>query len=298
MELRRETNLDVSDSFRQTIFGELIRDALERLLVSQHRTGVGETSEILVQVVVSILEDKLAQALRTFRGQLDSALLGELDQGLEAQRPVEMDVQVRFGEALEQLARERSRGRQSWGPRLYSSVMPRRSSYVVTFVGRDRPGLVETVAAIVARHGANWEESRMTRMAGEFAGILSVSVPGGNAAALVSDLEGLRKEGLDLVIKESTAERSAAGPTVKLEIFGPDRPGIVEEAFRALAERGVNVEELHTECISAPMTGQPLFRATAMLLLPADRTLAQLRADLDSLADELALDLSVEEPAD
>ena len=69
----------------------------------------------------------------------------------------------------------------------------------------------------------------------------------------------------------------------------------MEEAFRALAERGVNVEELHTECISAPMTGQPLFHATAMLLLPADRTLSELRTDLDSLADELTLDLSVEE---
>lgn len=177
-------------------------------------------------------------------------------------------------------------------------VMSKRSSYVVTFVGRDRPGLVETVAAIVAQNGANWEESRMTRMAGEFAGILSVSAPEASSAALLSDFEGLRTEGLDLVIKESTAESSTSGPTVKLEIFGPDRPGIVEEAFRALAGRGVNVEELHTECISAPMTGEPLFRATAMLLLPAERTLTELRKDLDSLADELALDLSLEESAD
>jgi glycine cleavage system regulatory protein len=35
-----------------------------------------------------------------------------------------------------------------------------------------------------------------------------------------------------------------------------------------------------------------------MLLLPAERTLTELRKDLDSLADELALDLSLEESAD
>lgn len=169
------------------------------------------------------------------------------------------------------------------------------SFFVVTFVGRDRPGLVEAVAATVKKHGGNWEESRMARLAGEFAGILSVSVATGNADLLMAALEGLRQEGLELVVRESTETPAVYEAPVKLEIFGQDRPGIVEEASRALARRGVNVEDLHTETLSAPMTGESLFRATAMLRLPRGRSVEHLRKDLDALADELTLDLHVDE---
>ena len=43
---------------------------------------------------------------------------------------------------------------------------------VMTVIGKDRTGLVETLAEIVAGHGGNWLESRMCRLGGEFAGIL------------------------------------------------------------------------------------------------------------------------------
>ena len=45
-------------------------------------------------------------------------------------------------------------------------------SLVVTVIGKDRPGLVESVSAVVEEHGGSWVESRMSRLAGEFAGIL------------------------------------------------------------------------------------------------------------------------------
>jgi len=48
---------------------------------------------------------------------------------------------------------------------------------VLTLIGPDRPGLVESVAARVAAHGGNWLESRMAHLAGQFAGILRVEVP-------------------------------------------------------------------------------------------------------------------------
>ena len=47
---------------------------------------------------------------------------------------------------------------------------------VLTLIGPDRAGLVEAVAAVVADHGGNWLESRMSRLAGQFAGILEVEV--------------------------------------------------------------------------------------------------------------------------
>ena len=54
-----------------------------------------------------------------------------------------------------------------------------RTSLVLTIIGDDRPGIVEQLAEEVLDAGANWEESRMARLAGKFAGLLRVSVEAG-----------------------------------------------------------------------------------------------------------------------
>ncbi|MGH7106161.1 MAG: ACT domain-containing protein, partial [Acetobacteraceae bacterium] len=56
------------------------------------------------------------------------------------------------------------------------------TSLVVTFVGRDRPGLAHALAEAVAAADGNWLESRLARLAGEFAGIVLVGVPAAKLA--------------------------------------------------------------------------------------------------------------------
>ena len=55
---------------------------------------------------------------------------------------------------------------------------------VLTLIGADRPGLVESLAKRVAAHRGNWVESRMAHLAGQFAGILRVEVPAANVRSL------------------------------------------------------------------------------------------------------------------
>jgi len=78
-----------------------------------------------------------------------------------------------------------------------------------------------------------------------------------------------------------------------LEIIGPDRPGIVREITRALAAQRINVEELSTECVSAPMSGEPLFQARAKLLLPAGVSVADLRQSLEPAASEIGVEFTI-----
>ena len=59
---------------------------------------------------------------------------------------------------------------------------------VLTVIGADRPGLVSAVSAPVERHGGSWQQSQMARLAGEFAGIVLVSVPEAAVEALEADL--------------------------------------------------------------------------------------------------------------
>ena len=164
---------------------------------------------------------------------------------------------------------------------------------VMTVIGHDRPGLVELVASVVADHGGNWLESRMCRLGGEFAGILRVRVPAANELRLRAALAGLAGRGLNVLVQQDPDEATGGTATAQLELVGQDRPGIVRQISAALAAHGVNVEELHTECASAPMSGEPLFKATARLRVPAQCDTTALRTELERIAADLLVDLSL-----
>lgn len=167
---------------------------------------------------------------------------------------------------------------------------------VMTVIGKDRPGLVESVASLVQQHGGNWMESRMCRLGGEFAGILRVQVESDHERALFDALKGLQSQGLSVVVHPDRAD-VAPGQTrfAAIEIVAQDRPGIVRQITAVLARQGVNVEELSTECASAPMSGETLFKATARLSIPESCPLPTLRADLETIAGDLMADIRLQE---
>jgi len=169
-------------------------------------------------------------------------------------------------------------------------------SLVMTVIGQDRPGLVESVAELVAGHGGNWLESRMSRLGGQFAGILRVEVPGDKEPALAAALEQLAARGLTVVVHPDQVHTGAdAGRVSVLEIVGQDRPGIVRQIASALARHGVNVEELETECASAAMSGETLFKARARLKIPPSCNAEQLRQELETIAADLIVEISLAE---
>jgi glycine cleavage system regulatory protein len=80
---------------------------------------------------------------------------------------------------------------------------------------------------------------------------------------------------------------------VHLELSGPDRPGIVRLLSTHLAERGVSIEDLHTEVTGAP-PGH-VFRMQAQLVVPLALTDAELKRVLEALASEMMVDIALDE---
>ena len=85
--------------------------------------------------------------------------------------------------------------RTPWADALGKEFEAMMTSLVITFMAPDRPGLVELLSRTVADHGGNWLESKMSRLAGRFGGILLVSVPKANADGLMESLRGLEAHG-------------------------------------------------------------------------------------------------------
>ena len=171
------------------------------------------------------------------------------------------------------------------------------TSLVLTVLGEDRPGLVESLAYIITAHEGNWLESRMAHVAAQFAGILRVSVPDAQAAGLISALQGLASHGLQVVVAQSTTDEPAPDARwLTLDLVGHDHLGIIRDLAHALAQRSINIDELQTEYTSAPMTGGMLFKATARLRVPLEVTVAELQRTLDRLAHDLMVDITLEGP--
>ncbi len=169
-------------------------------------------------------------------------------------------------------------------------------SLVLTVISPDRPGLVEALSQSVANHQGSWLESRMARLDGKFAGIVRVSVPENRVEALSQELRDLKPQGFQVVIARSEGMASGSDARqLRLELLGSDHPGIIREIAAALASRGINVDELRTEVVSAPMSGELLFRAVAELWVPAALDLEALRKDLEALAHELMVDVDLDE---
>jgi glycine cleavage system regulatory protein len=169
------------------------------------------------------------------------------------------------------------------------------ATLVMTVIGADRSGLVQMVAARVADHGGNWLESRMCRLGGQFAGILRVEVARERRDELVNALRTLEVDGLRVIIhaEGAPAGSAAGGALVAVDLVGTDRPGILRSVSGVFAAHGVNVEELASERVSAPMDGGTLFKARATVLVPTGVKLAAVRADLEKIAEDLMVDLKV-----
>ena len=163
---------------------------------------------------------------------------------------------------------------------------------VVTFCGPDRSGIVSQLSKIVARHGANWEESRMATLAGQFAGILKVAVDSEREQPLIDELSVV--EGLSMFVERGHLEDGEFARDVHLELTGADHEGIVSEVCGVLVQFGINIEEMSSDVVAAPMSGEGLFMAEVVLRCPPDLDLEALEEALELLADDLVVEIALE----
>jgi glycine cleavage system regulatory protein len=169
------------------------------------------------------------------------------------------------------------------------------TSYIVTFIGDDRPGLVESLSRVIESNRGNWLESRLSQLGGKFAGLVLVTLPDENGAALQTDLKALSSTGLSVRVTPATAlPATHKGRSITLRVIGPDRLGIVREISRALAQRGVNVVEMDSDVSSAPMSAELIFKARIDAEIPEHVDLDDLEDSLEEIANVMTLEIELE----
>ena len=169
------------------------------------------------------------------------------------------------------------------------------SFFIISIMADDRPGLVETLSSIISEHQGNWLESRLTHLAGKFAGIVHLQVSKSHVDALRQALEALQQQGWVINIEQSQVQEIATNnPTqMQLNIVGNDRPGIVKEISQVLSTLQVNVLDLATHFESAAMSAEALFKTQARVQLPNQLDEDELRDKLENLSNDLMVEVKL-----
>jgi glycine cleavage system transcriptional repressor len=171
--------------------------------------------------------------------------------------------------------------------------------YILSAIGRDRPGLVSELAQLVLDSEANLEDSRMTILGSDFAVILLCSSRAADAAdRLALGAKRLERDhGLTILIRELAAGRRPAVPApgtrlYRVEAAGEDRAGIVAGICGVLARHRVNIVELESQSQPGP-GGSPHYRMTIRAEVPDAVEPRALRDALDREAERLVLDVAL-----
>ncbi|WP_152352752.1 glycine cleavage system protein R [Brachybacterium subflavum] len=196
---------------------------------------------------------------------------------------------------------------------------------VLTAIGEDREGLVSALARVVETQGGNWLDSQFARLAGTFAGIVLVEIDESRATALEAAVADLLAEvGWSIEVTRAPESPAAAagdeGPTgdsaatgtggaaghraaapLRVHLLGQDRPGMVHQVSRALAEQGVSIESFRSWTLDAPEGGGVLFEAEALVRLPRSEAGVAagdvVRSVLEPIANDLMVDLDLDDAA-
>ncbi len=160
---------------------------------------------------------------------------------------------------------------------------------VATVYAEDRPGIVRTLSDTALKYNANWQQSSLSRLCGQFTGIVHFEVTKDKRDALEAALTDLSEQDIHVAIRANAKVKSDDDEVNALTIMveANDRPGIVQEITQALADDNVNVDNIDTEVTSASMAGYMLFRAHLSLAMPDDMTEGDLEEILEGVSDDL-----------
>ena len=164
-------------------------------------------------------------------------------------------------------------------------------SILISVLGDDKPGLLDSLSEIIVSNDGDWIESNMSTVEAKFAGILRVNVPSKNAKKLIKELTS-SKLGLQIACEETVPVTHSDYKSYNIELIGQNHVGIINKLSHVLTyELKANVEGIKTEIIDASMSGEQLFKAQITLHLPKSVDERLIKDKLELIADEMMVEI-------
>ncbi|MFQ3209302.1 MAG: glycine cleavage system regulatory protein [Colwellia sp.] len=160
---------------------------------------------------------------------------------------------------------------------------------VISCIGPDQTGLVDTLSKIISKHQGNWQVSSLHHLSGFFAGVIEVAVASDKSESLISELKAIN--GLSCQIEMAEPNLPDVVSNLVLDITANDRAGIVQEVSSVIHHQSGNLIKLVSSKNSAAHTGQDIFKAKVQIDID-NKSVDDLISALEKIADDLMVDIS------
>ncbi len=164
--------------------------------------------------------------------------------------------------------------------------------FLINAFGKDRPGIVKDVSKVLYELGFNIEDSTMSRLGGEFTIMLVVEGSDSIDTNKIKDaFNSLEKKGITVNIKEIPDiehEKKQIENIYKIIVYGGDKPGIVYNVSKMLADNNINIIDMNTE------KAGDLYILITEVETPENFNEKTLYEEVEKLKDNLGVDINVE----
>lgn len=160
---------------------------------------------------------------------------------------------------------------------------------IISCIGPDKTGLVDSLSKVVSQHNGNWQVSSLHHLSGFFAGVIEVAVENQHTEALTAALKAI--SGLSCQIELAEPNLPKTTSNLLLDITANDRAGIIQEVSSVIHHKGGNLIKLVSTQDNAPHTGQAMFKAKVQVALD-ENGVEPLITALENIADDLMVDIS------
>jgi len=170
--------------------------------------------------------------------------------------------------------------------------MPKQKHIIISALGPDRPGIVSELSKVITDSDANISESRMIRLGGDFTMMILASTAQEKIDSLLDSLNQINN--IEVYTHETNLALEDDEPSeAKIVLSGTDNEGLVYSLTEKLAEHNINIIEMNTGVVNAPMSGAALFLLNGLISYNKNK-LDNLKEELAKLSDELDVDIVIE----
>jgi len=160
---------------------------------------------------------------------------------------------------------------------------------VITALGKDRSGIINTITHQVSLAGCNIEDSRFALFGDNFTFIMMLS---GDWQAISQIELVLPKLGVELdlliVMKRTLAmDREPIDSVMRLQIEVPDSPGLIQRFTQLFDPKESNIAELISKTESKPASQDTILNIKMSVQLAASADLKQIEKRVQSLCRTL-----------
>ncbi len=136
---------------------------------------------------------------------------------------------------------------------------------VISCIGPDQAGLVDTLSKVISKYQGNWQVSSLHHLSGFFAGVIEVAVASEQSESLITELKAIN--GLSCQIEVAEPNLPKVNSNLILEITANDRAGIVQDVSSVIHHQSGNLIKLVSSRYSAAYSGQIFLKRKCKLQL-------------------------------